>query len=382
MSPRMKLLALAILVPLVSVGVYYRVPQVAIFTVTAVLHSTWQNDFSIPREAANSWASVTPHTVMRTTHLSGTAVTYHPEYHDFQAYQASRGLEEAAALRVEFLRADVRWSAVLPDGKTPDKTAFSWYRSFFETARASGLKPLIVLSSPPETVRHLPKRELLNRWHLFVEQVVSNFGDLCVTFQVLNEPNNPVYSIFDSVTLPEAIMSASHLIKSHVPDAKVLVNFLIDIPHWRRDAERLLSQTGTSIDVVGIDHYPGTWALGPSKGWTSGIRMLAGIDTTIPGSPWYGRELAIVETGFSTNLPGLRGPDQQKEFFLNLDQNLRNLGPLRNRILFVGFYELCDSDSHAFLNPEAHFGLLKDDCTTRKPAFDIAQQISLGVVSK
>lgn len=382
MSPRMKLLTLAILVTLVSVGVYYRVPQVAIFTVAAALHSTWQNDFSIPREAANSWASVTPHTVMRTTHLSGTAVTYHPEYHDFQAYQASRGLKEAEALGVEFVRTDVRWSAVLPDGVTPDKKAFAWYRSFFKTARAYGLNPLIVLSSPPESVRHLPKRELLNRWLLFVEQVVYNLGDLCVTFQVLNEPNNPVYSIFDSVTLPEAVTSASQLIKSRVPGAKVLVNFLIDIPHWRRDAERLLSQTGTSIDVVGIDHYPGTWALGPNKGWSSCMRTLAGIDTTIPGTLWYGRDLAIVETGFSTNLPGLRAPDQQKDFFLDLDQSLRNLGPLRNRILFVGFYELCDSDSHAFLNPEAHFGLLKDDCATRKPAFAIAQQISLGVAYK
>lgn len=378
----MKLLALAILVPLVSVGVYYRVPQVAIFAVTAALYSPWQNNFSIPREAANSWASVTPQTVTRTTHLSGTAVTYHPEYHNFKAFQASRALEEAAALGVEFVRTDVRWSAVLPDGVTPNKTAFAWYRSFFETSRAYGLKPLIVLSSPPKTIRHLPKRELLNRWQLFVEQVVSHLGDLCITYQVINEPNNPVYSIFDSETLPEAVMTASHLIKSRVNGAKVLVNFLVDIPHWRRDAERLLSQTGTSIDIVGVDHYPGTWAIGPSNGWASGIRMLSGIDTTRPGTLWYGRKLAIVETGFSTNLSGLRGPDQQKYFFLDLKQTLRNHSPFRNRLLFVGFYELCDSDSHAFLNPEAHFGLLNDDCTTRKPAFAIAQLISLEEMSK
>ena len=207
-------------------------------------------------------------------------------------------------------------------------------------------------------------------------------GDLSITYQVLNEPNNPIYSIFDSETLPTAVMSAARLIKSRVPGAKVLVNFLVDIPHWQRDAERLLSQTGTSIDVVGIDHYPGTWALGPNKGWTSGIQMLSSIDTTTPGTLWYGRELAIMETGFSTNVPGLRGPAQQESFFHDLNQALQNRGPMRNKLLFVGFYELCDSNSHAFLNPEAHFGLLKDDCTTRKQAFDIAQQISLEVASK
>ena len=100
MSMRMKLLVLTILVSLLSVGLYYRVLQVAIFAVAAALHSPWQNDFSISREAADGWASVTPKTVIRTTHLSGTAVTYHPEYHDFHASQALRGLEEAAALGV------------------------------------------------------------------------------------------------------------------------------------------------------------------------------------------------------------------------------------------------------------------------------------------
>jgi hypothetical protein len=75
MSLRMKLLAFAILVPLALVGVYYRVPQVAIFAFTAALYSPWQNNFSIPLEAAKGWASVTPQMVTRTTHLSGTAGT-------------------------------------------------------------------------------------------------------------------------------------------------------------------------------------------------------------------------------------------------------------------------------------------------------------------
>ena len=377
MSLRMVLLSLAILVSIVSVGLYYRVLQVAIFAIAAVINTPRQNRFSISPQAAESWASVTHQGVVRTPNLSGTAVTYHPEYHAYQASQAMRALGEASALGAEYIRADVRWSAVLPDGVTPNKAAFAWYRSFFKTAALYGLKPLIVLSSPPASVSHLPKPELLKRWNLFVEQVTYNFGDRCLLYQVLNEPNNPFYSIFDAESLPAAVMSASHLIKSHVDGAKVLVNFLVDVPHWRRDVEQLLSQTGRSIDVVGIDHYPGTWEFGPNEGWGAAIQMLSAIDTTVPGTLWYGRGLAIMETGFSTNLPGLRGPDEQKSFFADLEQNLRHIGPFRDRLMFVGFYELCDSDSHAFLNPEAHFGLLYDDCFKRKPAFDIAQKISL-----
>ena len=372
----MKLCLLVFLVSLVSIGLYYRVLQVAFFAAAAFGTSS-QHDFSISREAAESWTGVPSLGFDNTPHPTGIAVTYHPEYQDFNASKANHALAEAAALGAEFVRTDVRWSAVLPDGMTPDGKAFDWYRAYFKIACAYGLKPLIVLSSPPAAIRGLSKRELLNRWQLYVEQVVARLGDLCVTFQVFNEPNNPIYSIFDSATLPEAVMSASQLIKSRVPEAKVLVNFLADIPHWRRNAELLLYHTGTSIDVVGIDHYPGTWALGPNKSWASCMQTLSGIDTTIPGTVWYGRTLAIVETGFSTNIPRVRGQAQQKEFYLDLAQSLQTLGPLRNRLLLVGFYELCDSNSHAFLNPEAHFGLLMDDCATRKPAFSIAKQISL-----
>lgn len=372
----MKLFLIIFLMLLVLIGFYYRVLQVALFALAAY-HTSTHHNFSILPEAAESWTSVLPLNLKRKPRLTGTVVTFHPEYLNFNVSRVRHGFEEAAALNVEFVRTDVRWSAILPDGVTPDRNALNWYKSFFETARSYGLRPMIVLSSPPSSVRHLPKRELLNLWQLYIEQVVSDLGNLCNTFQILNEPNNPIYSVFDSSTLPKAVMIASQLIKNRVSGAKIIINYLADLPHWRRDAEHLLSQTGKSIDIVGIDHYPGTWAIGPNKGWASCMHTLSGIDTTTPGTVWYGRQLAIMETGFSTNIPWLRGATQQKDFYLDLDKNLRKIGPLRSRILFVGFYELCDSNSHAFLNPEAHFGLLMNDCATRKPAFAIAKQISL-----
>lgn len=347
-----------------------------LFAAAAFISSS-KHDFSISRAAVAGWASVPPPESHNSPHHTGTAITYHPEYQDFNASKAHQGLKEAAELGVEFVRTDVRWSAVFPDGITPNKYAFAWYRAFFKEVRACGLEPIIVLSSPPTSLRRLPAHEFLNRWRIYVEQVVTQLGDVCVMFQVLNEPNNPIYSIFDSATLPQAVALASHLIKGRVSGSQVLVNFIADLPNWQREAERLLIQTGTSIDVVGIDHYPGTWALSSNRSWLKCLKKLSSIDTTIQGSAWYGRKLAIMETGFATNVPWLRGLTQQKEFYLDLKQSLQNLGSLRNKILFVGFYELCDSDSNAFLNPEAHFGLLMDDCTTCKPACEVAKKISL-----
>ena len=78
----MKLFVIVLLASLVSAGLYYRILQVSIFAAAAAVRTPWQNDFSISREAADSWAGVTPQGTIRTGHPSGTAVTYHPEYHE------------------------------------------------------------------------------------------------------------------------------------------------------------------------------------------------------------------------------------------------------------------------------------------------------------
>jgi hypothetical protein len=47
--------------------------------------------------------------------------------------------------------------------------------------------------------------------------------------------------------------------------------------------------------------------------------------------------------------------------------------------VLVGIHELTDSDTHAFLDPEAHFGLLTSETLNRKLGFEIVQQIFRGL---
>src|SRR3990172_9356369 len=49
-----------------------------------------------------------------------------------------------------------------------------------------------------------------------------------------------------------------------------------------------------SIDIVAIDHYPGTWCCG------SNYRDWAALDTLLGIARDYGKEMAIMETGFSS----------------------------------------------------------------------------------
>ena len=182
--------------------------------------------------------------------------------------------------------------------------------------------------------------------------------------------------MFSPNDLPNAVVTAARCIKTQVPGAQIVVNFLIDLPGWRSKAERLLAATGTSIDVVGIDHYPGTWTVGSDKSWKAGVQALSEINLDLPGSVWSGRRLAIMETGYASNLSWLRGPGGQERFFLSLERALPRLQGLRSPPSFVGFYEICDRNSGVLLDPEAQFGILEDDCLTRKPAFAVARRIS------
>jgi hypothetical protein len=81
-----------------------------------------------------------------------------------------------------------------------------------------------------------------------------------------------------------------------------------------------------------------------------------------------------METGFSTNTT-MRNQECQAEYFekamrvaRNLKRNSLGNGPV------LGIYELCDGDSSAWLDPEAHFGLLTSDLKPKK-AFSTVKQI-------
>ena len=373
---RIKYTVLIVLVLLVVLGTYFRVFQVIVLAVAASVRKPWQTTFIITREAADGWDLTDLPTPTKIHGRGGVAITYHPEYHNFQPSHALRALHEAVSLGAEFIRVDIRWSAVLPNGQDPNIDAFKWYRSFLTNATAYGLKPIIVLTSPPEKIRHIPNKELLSFWKLYIRQVTYHFGEFSAIYQVGNEPNNPVYSIFDPETLPEAVIIAAQLIKKR-RDALVLINYNIDMPHWRSDAEILLNKTRDSIDIIGIDHYPGTWAIGHDNGWKPTLDILSNIDTSSLGTPWFGRKIAIVETGFSTNFPKLRDEIQQEHFYNDLEQSLEYSNKINLKLLFVGIYELCDCNSKELLNPEAHFGLTTDNFDRRKKAFGVVQRISL-----
>ena len=105
-----------------------------------------------------------------------------------------------------------------------------------------GLEPIIVLSNPPEAVLHWSVEGRLESWTAFVDEVARRLGRGCNFYQLLNEPNNPVFKIFPAKSTPTAIISAARVIRQHNPQAKTAVNMLVDLPGWRSDLEKLIRE--------------------------------------------------------------------------------------------------------------------------------------------
>jgi hypothetical protein len=266
----------------------------------------------------------------------------------------------------------------MPDGKNINERATAWYLAYFEAVRAGyGMEPVIVLSNPPRMIHGFTPNELHVAWDAYVRKVVDCFGDVCQAYQVLNEVNNPVYRIFSPNETATVVSSAAEIIRGQIPTARVVVNILAGVLHWRRDAEVLLRQCGADIDVLGLDYYPQTWALADATDWSEIEDFIRGVNSGAREGCSRVCELAILETGYASNIPFLRGPQQQANYFRDWKTVLPRLETIcrSGKLAYVGIYELCDASSSAWLDPEAHFGLLDSRTLAHKTAFDEVHQL-------
>jgi beta-glucosidase/6-phospho-beta-glucosidase/beta-galactosidase len=307
-------------------------------------------------------------------------VTYHPWYHNFRPELANNCLAEAAELGAGYIRIDIRWKDLIPDGRHVDEGAWTWYNSYLRAARDwYGLQPLIVLSNPPRLALRYSLDSRLSAWNQYVDEVAHRVGSLCSVYQLLNEPNNFVYAFFPPKLTLAAILSGSRVIRQHNSSAQIAINVLAGLWRWQTDLEEILRACGSAVDIVGLDYYPGTWTVSgrtDSSNWNQFIEFIARTKEASV-SPLGGRRMAIIETGYATNLQPWRSEQQQANYFRTLENAIIRLDARigRDGLALVGIHELSDGDTHAFLDPEAHFGLLTSDTLRRKAAFDVVGRI-------
>jgi hypothetical protein len=293
---------------------------------------------------------------------------------------ANRCLAEAAELGAGYIRIDIRWKDLFPDGQILNEAAWAWYDSYLTAATEwYGLKALIVLFNAPRAALRFPVDQRLNAWAKYVQVVAERVGRRCAYYQILNEPNNPVFKVFPDNYIPSALLTAASIIRRFNPEAKTTINILADLPGWLPELENILEKANGAIDIAGLDFYPGTWTVSSepvSSNWNQLTDRIIAIRES-EGSPLHGLPLAILETGYSTNVPWFRSEKSQLIYFESLDRAAKNLDARigRDDVLFLGIHELTDSDSSGGIDPEAHFGLLRSASLERKAAYSVVQRL-------
>lgn len=356
-----------------------RLIQVGMFLLAAGLSGRYRAQLGT-RAASRSteWSTLPPMVKASSAALNPRVlITYHPEYQNFQPRLAIASLEAVARLGIGWIRTDLRWHQILPDGMQPDRRALDWYRAFLRAAAECGLRSMVVLSTPPKAVLRQDGSARLISWNRFVETVVSDdLGAHCGVYALMNEPNNPAYRFFSLEEGATALVQGASIIRSAHKQAKVAINVTMEFWGWRRYLTEILRLSGRAVDIVGLDHYPGTWTVGLQNRWAEVVEIADRVASAPRGSPWFGRRVAIMETGFSTNAP-MRDEEQQSKYFENVASVVARLPRSAGGDGAVfGIYELCDGSSSAWLDPEAHFGLLTSDLQPKRAFATVAQIVA------
>src|SRR5262249_8205490 len=123
---------IAIGIIVLGLALWSRAPQVAAFLAAAGLRrASIAGDVPHPRVRAEEWASLPSLASEPLRQLNSAAlVCYHPEYQAYNPAKVDKALCKAAELNAGWLRTDVRWLELMPDGKHVNTEALDWYQRF------------------------------------------------------------------------------------------------------------------------------------------------------------------------------------------------------------------------------------------------------------
>jgi|GEM_PF-1257992 len=292
-----------------------------------------------------------------------------------------RALDYVADLGMTFMRVSFVWDTFEPVRDSTNWNHVEYLRQAIQVARARGVGIVAILGGRPDWAYYMPLDELFAEWRVFARFVAQQYGNDIQYYQLLNEENHESHSLWDHTHDGEVrafyeayqgLLEGTGLAGvTHKSRFKTIVNLFADLPNWDPYFREILADPwgSTSIDVVAIDHYPGTWCCGAN------YRDWAVLDSLRSIANDYDKEMAVMETGFSTYGFNLFPPPQHyqtdQEAFVDqaMDEVLSRKNSLNanyplNSLLLVSWYTLLDQCSDQGAIVEWHFGILTYQCWT------------------
>jgi hypothetical protein len=296
----------------------------------------------------------------------------------------TRDLKLIAELGAKYVRTDVWWYSIEPNRGQYNQGALDYYRWYVEEAGRNGLEVVLIISGAPEWANELYRTgkvsEFTTAFGAYSEKVAAKVGDLIPLWQLWNEPNNVVdlpNGDTDAQLMRQGragIERGRAAIGATIP-FRTAINVLVDghdgfWGRWEDDLRHYLNHGARdAVDVLTIDHYPGTWSIGD---WGGNI-----IDRLFALGKEQGKAVGIFETGYATSncvLP-LNTEGGQADWIRNQLPRMRAKLFDRRVTQGVGFtlvnwFKIEDRNSGNCWDPEDRFGIVRTD-RSKKPGFDL-----------
>ncbi len=339
-------------------------------------------------------------------------------------------IQKAKDLNAKYIRFDIWWKDIEPQKDQFNENAIAYYKAIINKIHQEGMDAIVVLGSSggfPNWVKNLlvsksgtikaklngktveiprgevevnetmklakeskiPVRNLyvvngkaiiqaqvtqgfLLEAKQYAAKIAQEYWYLLVYYQLGNELNHPTDPIdwYDDHKYIKALHDGLDEYEIYY---KTIVNAFADWSDWRSWdywLEYWLDRVGNCIDVIAIDHYPGTWSDQPYNHWNE-------LDTLFNIADQHGKQAAVMETGFSTysDLVG-HGEDEQRNFINSALPAIRQKAQ-RHYLAFVTWYELVDEPWQSPVTVEWYFGICRDNLLPKLGYNDLKYQFSL-----
>ena len=284
-------------------------------------------------------------------------------------------LDLIASLGARYVRTDLWWYVIEPQMGAFNQPALDFYRRLVDKAAARGLGTIVILSNAPQWAKDVYGRDrgqFYQHFRSYAAMVAQTVGDQVTYYQLWNEPNH-VSDFVDGdgdvqlfISGREGIREGLALIGEEDRAIETAINLLVDghdgAFSWMNDVAYYMDKgAADAVDIIAIDHYPGTWSIGD---WGGNILdRLFGLGET------YGKAVAVFETGYATAscLPPFFNSEGGQAAWVR-QQLPRLRGKLADPAVtrgvpfaLVNWFRLDDRDSGDCVDPEDNFGVVHTD---------------------
>lgn len=292
---------------------------------------------------------------------------------------ARRAFDMIVDLGCRFIRTDFSWMGFELDRDVWNEDYIGWISDLTDAALEKGLQVQALLSSPPDWAVALygsDRDQFLDEYTEYCAEVARRFKDRIYYYQIWNEAENPE----DFIPQGEEwrlFPAGRKGLELEDGDFESIVNIGGGIG-WEPYLDDWLGKAGDSIDIIGLDTYPGTHHPGPYDN-VSDLKTLLN-KTTDPLDACYGKKVMIEETGFSTYKSG-HTQVEQREWINDALSAFRDVidkhnSKYPNKFLSCCWYELLDADTSGPGDVELRFGILETDWTPKLGYSDLRAQIA------